>query len=281
MHQHLSFYHKRLPWTYGCIQYHPGTVTDTRSLSHWYPLFFVNASVNSKCVCITGIHANRHFTFWKKFGGNPCCSGSGDAPLNFDRTLPSFRFTAVIWKIIKKKARGREESSLMRGRKVWWWCGFPRFLVWFCGNFYFNLRYCRQFHKTKRFVVFRNFGVFSMQFAFFLCYSVQCLYIYLCSFVVFLPPLCPPLWSLQDAYTNFSYSQCMTLKQQMTKQIMSFRCGKVTFNSSLHLVLPWQNVYFPAPQHEGRSGSSVTKKSPRFSKQQMFLHNLMILFRPQ
>ena len=110
----------------------------------------------------------------------------------------------------------------------------------FCGNFYFNLWYGGPFYKTKWFVVFRNFGVILMRFEVFLSYSVQCLYVYLCSFAVFIPPLHPPVQSfLQDAYINFSYSQCMTPKQQMTKQIvMSFRWGKVTFNNSLHLVLP-------------------------------------------
>ena len=38
-----------------------------------------------------------------------------------------------------------------------------------------------QFYKTKRFVVFKNLGVISMWFAVFLCYSVRCLYVLLCS----------------------------------------------------------------------------------------------------
>ena len=81
------------------------------------------------------------------------------------------------------------------GHKGWWWCGFARFLVSFCGNFYFNLWYGGPFYKTKWFVVFRNFGVILMRFEVFLSYSVQCLYVYLCSFVVFIPPLHPPVQS--------------------------------------------------------------------------------------
>ena len=38
-----------------------------------------------------------------------------------------------------------------------------------------------QFYKTKQFVVFRNTQVISMQFAFFLCFSVPCLHKFLYS----------------------------------------------------------------------------------------------------
>ena len=38
-----------------------------------------------------------------------------------------------------------------------------------------------QFYKTKQFVVFRNTQVISMQFAFFLCFSVWCLHKFLYS----------------------------------------------------------------------------------------------------
>ena len=48
-----------------------------------------------------------------------------------------------------------------------------------------------RFYKTKRFGVFRNFRVISMWFEVFLCYSVQCLYVILCSLAVFAPPLRP------------------------------------------------------------------------------------------
>ena len=34
-----------------------------------------------------------------------------------------------------------------------------------------------QFYRTKQFVVFGNFRVSSMQFAFFLCFSVPCLHV--------------------------------------------------------------------------------------------------------
>ena len=65
------------------------------------------------------------------------------------------------------------------------WCGFAGILF---------LVAILQFYKTRRwFVVFRNFRVISMWFAVFLCYSVWYLYVIQCSFVVFLPPLCPPL----------------------------------------------------------------------------------------
>ena len=50
-----------------------------------------------------------------------------------------------------------------------------------------------RFYKTKRFAVFKNFRVISMRFAVFLCYSVRCLYVILCAFVVFVPTLRPPL----------------------------------------------------------------------------------------
>ena len=59
----------------------------------------------------------------------------------------------------------------------------------FCGDFYFKLR----FYKTKRFAVIRNFRVISTRFAGFLCYSVRYLYVFLCGFAVFVPPLRPPL----------------------------------------------------------------------------------------
>lgn len=42
------------------------------------------------------------------------------------------------------------------------------------------------------FAVLRNFLVISIQFAVFLCYSVPWLYVFLCSFALFVPPL-PPL----------------------------------------------------------------------------------------
>ena len=57
--------------------------------------------------------------------------------------------------------------------------------MWFCSIF-------GEFLRKKWFVVFRNFGVILMRFEVFLSYSVQCLYVYLCSFVVFIPPLHPP-----------------------------------------------------------------------------------------
>ena len=64
------------------------------------------------------------------------------------------------------------------------WCGFAGILF---------LVAILQFYKTRWFVVFRNFRVISMWFiAVFLCYSVWYLYVIQCSFVVFLPPLCPP-----------------------------------------------------------------------------------------
>ena len=50
-----------------------------------------------------------------------------------------------------------------------------------------------RFYNTKRFnfnTVFRNFmGNFN---AVFLCFSVRCLYVFLCGFAVFVPPLRPP-----------------------------------------------------------------------------------------
>ena len=48
-----------------------------------------------------------------------------------------------------------------------------------------------RFRKTKRLGVFRNFGVISMRFAVLLCYSVRCLYVFLCGFAVFVPPYAP------------------------------------------------------------------------------------------
>ena len=47
-------------------------------------------------------------------------------------------------------------------------------------------------YKTKGFAVFRNLRVISMQFAVFLCYSVRCLYEFLCDFSIFVPPFLPP-----------------------------------------------------------------------------------------
>ena len=56
---------------------------------------------------------------------------------------------------------------------------FARFLVPFCRNFYLKLQYWG-FYKTKRCAEFSNFRVISMRFAFFLRFSVRCLYISLC-----------------------------------------------------------------------------------------------------
>ena len=47
--------------------------------------------------------------------------------------------------------------------------------------------------QTERFAAFRNFRVISLRFAVFLCYSVRCLYVILCGFAVFVPPLRPAL----------------------------------------------------------------------------------------
>ena len=60
-------------------------------------------------------------------------------------------------------------------------------------NFYFKMQYCG-FTIPSSFAVFRNFEAISMRFAAFLCYSVQCLYVFLYGFAVFVPPphLMPP-----------------------------------------------------------------------------------------
>ena len=50
-----------------------------------------------------------------------------------------------------------------------------------------------RFYKTKRFAVIRNFRVISTRFAGFVCYSVRYLYVFLCGFAVFIPPLRSPL----------------------------------------------------------------------------------------
>ena len=55
------------------------------------------------------------------------------------------------------------------------------------GNFYFTMQYCG-FTIPSSFAVFRHFEVISMRFAAFLCYSVQCLYVFLYGFAVFVPP---------------------------------------------------------------------------------------------
>ena len=81
--------------------------------------------------------------------------------------------------------------ELRGGRKGLQGCGFARFLVRFFGHFYFKLRYCG-FYKTKRFAVFRNFQVTPMRLAVSLCYSVRCLFVILCGFEVFVPPLRTP-----------------------------------------------------------------------------------------
>ena len=61
-------------------------------------------------------------------------------------------------------------------------------VLWKCFNQVAVLR----FYKTKQFAVFRNFRVISMRFAVFLCYSVLCLYVFLCGFAVFVLRLRPP-----------------------------------------------------------------------------------------
>ena len=50
-----------------------------------------------------------------------------------------------------------------------------------------------RFYKTKQFAVFRNVWVISVRFAVFLCYSVKYVYVILCSFAIFVPPLRPLL----------------------------------------------------------------------------------------
>ena len=82
-------------------------------------------------------------------------------------------------------------------------CGFARFLVRFCSDFYFQLRYCG-FTKPSGLRVFRNFRVFSMWFAVFLCYYVRYLYVFLRDFAVFVPPLRPPLKDLMLIYIFLS-----------------------------------------------------------------------------
>ena len=59
-----------------------------------------------------------------------------------------------------------------------------------------------QFYKGKRFAVFRNFRVISMRFAVFLCYSVRYLYVFLCGFAVFVPPLRPPSMTKNASVNN-------------------------------------------------------------------------------
>ena len=50
-----------------------------------------------------------------------------------------------------------------------------------------------RFYKTTLFAVFRNFRVISMRLAVFLRYStVRCLFVILCGFAVFVPPLRTP-----------------------------------------------------------------------------------------
>ena len=85
-----------------------------------------------------------------------------------------------------------ESTGKGGGSKGLWWCGIAWFLVQFCRNFYFKLscRYCG-FRKPSNLRYLKIFGVISMRFVVFFCYSVQCLYVILCSFTVFVPPLHP------------------------------------------------------------------------------------------
>ena len=64
------------------------------------------------------------------------------------------------------------------------WCGFLRKS--------FILRRGNAVSQNQAVCGFRNVRVILLRFAVFFCYSVQCLYVILCGFAVFKPPLCRP-----------------------------------------------------------------------------------------
>ena len=74
-----------------------------------------------------------------------------------------------------------------RGRKGLRSCGFAQFLVRFAEIFFLSCGIA-VLQNQAVFAVFRNFGVISMQFVVFLCYSVRCLYEFLCGLAVIEPP---------------------------------------------------------------------------------------------
>ena len=75
------------------------------------------------------------------------------------------------------------------GRKGLRWCDFARFLVQFCRNFFLSCRIEILQNQAVCDIYIINFGVISMRFAVFLCYSVRCLYVFVRSFVVLVSPL--------------------------------------------------------------------------------------------
>ena len=97
-----------------------------------------------------------------------------------------------------------------RGRKGLRSCGFAQFLVRFAEIFFLSCGIA-VLQNQAVFAVFRNFGVISMRFVVFLCYSVRCLYEFLCGLAVIEPPyaflhgndvirfetLTPLLWSIR------------------------------------------------------------------------------------
>ena len=67
------------------------------------------------------------------------------------------------------------------------WYGFAQFFVQFAEIFFLSCGIA-VLQNQAVLGVFRNFGVISMRFVVFLCYSVRCLYEFLCGFAVIEPP---------------------------------------------------------------------------------------------
>ena len=103
-----------------------------------------------------------------------------------------------------------------------------------CGNavlFDFWCRYAEilfevvvlRFYKTKRFPELRNFRVILMRFAVFSCYSVPCLYTFLCGFEVFLSPL-RPAWYEQTTMLNARVTRERKIVDEPIPKLATAQC---------------------------------------------------------
>ena len=116
--------------------------------------------------------------------------------MNPARSVRLGKEASTRWKDPGKDPRGiTKRDSTPDGYKEWgvrvcgdavlldFWCRFAEIL--------FEVAVLR-LYKTKQFPELRNLRVILMRFVVFSCYSVRCLYAFLCGFAVFVSPLRHP-----------------------------------------------------------------------------------------
>ena len=92
----------------------------------------------------------------------------------------------------------------------------------FCGNFFLSCGIAVVQNQAVCGIQKFSATVILMRFAVFLCYSVRCLYVFLCGFAVFVPPLRPP-----QAFF------CMVAKRASP----ILKASKITFDALKRLLL--------------------------------------------